>query len=293
MAPKHWDLSEIDWSRLSPEHVTPRLVWIVRATCLVESRADLYTGYLEDVVGSTSAAAEQIRNWGAEEAQHGRALREWLARADPAFRFDQKDSEYRSGVAYYRHTGRSVRGSLQNELLCRCVVESLASAYYRAIRDSTAEPVLRDICERLSRDEAKHFKLFSTLLANERRRGRNGLLADLRVVHRRIRDLENDQIAYAFFCSGERPDTYSTRAAALAFLPRLYDLYRAPHIEYALRLTFQALEWRVPLPVVKAGAHLGVAYARIRSTWMRMARGPSTRSATAAADGDPRWHDAT
>ena len=121
--------------------------------------------------------------------QHGEVLRRWLAVADPSFRFDDEDRSYRKNVPYYAHTGRSVRGSLENELLCRCVVESFASAYYGAIHDATGEPLLREICDRLARDEARHFSAFHALLEEARRGGRAGWISSLRTIYRRIRDL--------------------------------------------------------------------------------------------------------
>lgn len=269
-----WKMDEVGWDSFDAHALSPSLVWIVRATCLVESRADLYTAYLESVlVGSARGdAVPTIVTWGSQEAQHGEVLRRWLRLADPAFCFEQQDERYRSHVRYYDDDGRSVRGSLGNELLCRCVVESLASAYYRAIRDATAEPLLKEICDRLARDEARHFKMFYRLLQQARGREPRHLLADLRTVYGRIKDLENDQIAFAFFSSEERSsgETYSTRDAALHFLPAIYGLYEVEHVRYAARLILQALGLSLPRWMVSTVARAGFGYTRVRSAWMRL-----------------------
>jgi rubrerythrin len=248
------------------------LLWLVRATCLVESRADLYSSYVANVLRAAKReeAAEVIVLWGKEEDQHGMVLRQWLGRVDPQFTFDSKDGEYRSSVSYYSHTGSSVRGSVENELLCRCVVEALASAYYRAIKDSAREPVLRDICERLARDEARHYKMFHTLLQQERATERNGFWRNLWVAYRRIRDLENDQIAFAFHCSQlKSAPSYSTRQAALAFIPSIYSLYRASHVSYAVGLILQATGLRVPAWASRLLGHAGIVYLRVRAALLK------------------------
>lgn len=272
---RHWKLSEIDWERIDRRSITPGLIWIIRATCLVESRADLYASYVGDVLrgGGRREAESVIESWGEEEAQHGTVLQLWLERADPTFHFRARDGEYRQTVRYYEHTGRSVRGSVENELLCRCVVESLASAYYRAIRDSTSEPVLRDICERLARDETRHYKMFRQLLERERQHGRAGLARNLWAAYLRIKDLENDQIAFAFFCTlDSAAPAYSTRSAGLAFLPKLYGLYRFGHVRFAAALIFQALDLRLPPGLISAAAALGLVYIRARAIWMKAER---------------------
>jgi hypothetical protein len=124
--------------------------------------------------------------------------------------------------------------------------------------------VLREICERLARDEARHFKMFHSLLVAERR-GARDLLRAIAVVRRRIRDLENDQISYAFFCCDpKRPESYSTDAAAASFLPRLYALYRHAHLRYAVRLILRAMDVRLPRWAAGACAWAALAYIRFR-----------------------------
>lgn len=258
MTPQWWNLDDIPWHLFDPALVDARVRWVVEATCLVESRADLYSSYVANVLAEDEDAVRTIEQWGGEEARHGHALRAWLALAAPDFDFEKQNHTFRSNVPYYDHDGRSVRGSVENELLCRCVVEALASAYYRAIHDATEEPTLRKVCDLLARDEARHFRMFVKLLERERS---NGILQNLWVVYRRVRDLENDQVAFAFHCSkNEDGDT---------FLPVVYGLYRVEHIDYALRLILRAMNVRVPKRLSR-GASAGVWLAtRVRSWRLR------------------------
>jgi rubrerythrin len=281
-SPRHWKLSDIPWQRLAPGAVAPPLLRILRATCLVESRADLYSEYVEQVVRDRGEdAVRVVRRWGQEEAQHGEALAMWLAKVDPAFSFTHKDAEYRDRVRYHPKNGVSVRGSVENELLSRCVVESLTSAYYRAIHDRTREPVLQDICQRLSRDEARHFKWFLTLLRAERRRHRAGLFSNVVTVYRRVKALEDDQIAYAFYCNDDGRDRpYTTAEAAAVFLPRVYALYEKRHLAYAVRLLLEALDLRMPRAVIGFFATGLLVYLRTRSLALRWRARRRARSET-------------
>lgn len=273
---RHWSLGDVDWEAFRGDLVDAKTLWIVHATCLVESRADLYAAYTGEVVkGARRPGAEDlIRLWGEEEAQHGHALQAWLALADAGASFAEREEDYRSNVAYYVADGTPIRGSVQNELFCRCIVEALASAYYRAIHDSTEEPVLRELCVKLARDEARHFAMFRRLLMAEREQGANSLLRNVWLTLRRVKELENDQVAYAFHCSGPEGKSarYGQKQAGRRFLPNLYDLYEPKHLEYAGRLVAKAFDIRLPSPVFRVLALAATGYVRGRATYMRCAR---------------------
>jgi hypothetical protein len=112
--------------------------------------------------------------------------------------------------------------------------------------------------------------MFHRLLKQERG---NGVLRNLWVAYRRIKDLENDQIAFAFFCSDRSGSaSYDTRDTALAFLPRVYGLYQHRHVAYAARLILQAVGLDLPPWAAKALAWGGVGYMRVRSATMKLER---------------------
>lgn len=280
---RHWSLADVDWPAFRGDLVDAKTLWIVHATCLVESRADLYAAYTGEVVkaGAQPGAEDFIRAWGKEEAQHGHALQAWLALADPDTSFAERDDAYRSNVAYYVADGTPVRGSVQNELFCRCIVEALASAYYRAIHDSTEEPVLRELCVKLARDEARHFAMFRRLLVAEREKGANSLVRNVWLFLVRVKELENDQVAYAFHCSGSagegngEADDYLQKRAARRFLPNLYDLYERKHLEYAGRLVAKTFDVPVPRPALRLLAFAAKGYIQARASYLR--RTPSLR----------------
>jgi hypothetical protein len=163
----------IDWSAFRSSLVDIDTLAIVRATCLLESRSSKYGAYLVGVL--PPGFAEDIRRWADEEAHHGGALRRWLSLADPDFDIDAASHGF-DQIPYHEGERGPIRGGVAQELLSRCVVEALASTYYRALRDGTREPLLQQICTRLMADERRHLELFAGL---------------------RIRELDDDQIVQA------------------------------------------------------------------------------------------------
>lgn len=195
---KTWDIGEINWSAFRSGSVPSELMYVLKTTALVESRADMYAGYLLSVFAEKPDWHDRIRVWNLEERQHGQSLRRWCEASDLSFDFHSTYSMYIEAVQYHEENGSSVRGSIQDELVSRCTVEALASAYYAALHDATIEPLLRDVCSRLRQDEARHFSMFLTFL-----RETGPLQNPLRAVYvslKRMIELDDDQIMYAAFC---------------------------------------------------------------------------------------------
>ena len=57
-----------------------------------------------------------------------------------------------------------MRGSVADELVARCVVEALASTFYRVLRDACADALGRRLLATLSQDEARHYGMFAAML---------------------------------------------------------------------------------------------------------------------------------
>ena len=218
------------------------LMAILKTTALVESRADRYAEYLHAVFrdrdGRWRAAIEQ---WNAEERLHGALLRHLVAAADPAFDFDSAMQFYEAKVAYHVCDGHSVRGSVAGELVARCVVEALASTFYRALGESLATnhpSAARPALAALARDEARHYGMFVAMLREEQK-SPNALTRWRRcwIGLRRMTELGDQQIigAYAAITSartGDDPDWLSSQRYAATLYPR----YRLAHLLFASRL---------------------------------------------------------
>jgi hypothetical protein len=214
----------------------PGLLAILKTTALVESRADQYAEYLHSVFWSRDYRwREAIERWNSEERRHGALLRQVVAAADPAFDFESAMQRYTASVAYHVCDGRSVRGSIAGELVARCVVEALASTFYRALRDSLAETSARAALAALARDEARHYGMFVAMLREEQE-GPHALGRWRRcwIGLRRMTELGDQQIIGAYVAAtanGEPLSLPSQRYAAA-----LYPRYRLQHLLFAARL---------------------------------------------------------
>jgi hypothetical protein len=217
----------------------PGLLAILKTTTLVESRADQYAEYLHSVFWPRDRRwREAIERWNSEERQHGALLRQIVAAAEPTFEFDSAMQAYAATVPYHLCDGRSVRGSIAGELVARCVVEALASTFYRALRDSLATSVPGAALAALARDEARHYGMFVAMLREEQE-GPHALGRWRRcwIGLRRMTELGDQQIIGAYVAAnaatanGEPPSVPSRRYAAA-----LYPRYRFNHLQFAARL---------------------------------------------------------
>ncbi len=166
---RHWTLDDIPWDRFDPARVDPELLKAVKAASLVEYNAADYVAYLKKVFAGDPAAHAAIEVWGEEEVQHGLALGRWAEMADPSFDFRAAFAKFREGYrpAHFDEASASIRGSRAGEMVARCVVESGTTSYYSAMRDASAEPVLREIARRIAGDEMRHWRLFYDLMKTQ------------------------------------------------------------------------------------------------------------------------------
>ncbi|MCO4747399.1 MAG: ferritin-like domain-containing protein [Proteobacteria bacterium] len=211
------------------------LRYLVRTTCLLESRSEQYGAYLERALGPEHA--EWVGEWAAEEAHHGAVLREWLDAHDPEFDFAERFARLEA-LPY--HADAAADRAPAEELLSRCVVEALAAGFYRALRDATDDDSLKRVCGRLMSDEARHFKGF--------RRRLEALpelssAAKIRVIAQRVRELDDDQIVFASHCANH-DGAYSHRTAHARYMGRVYAIYRREHLAFVQSMIFTALGGR-------------------------------------------------
>jgi hypothetical protein len=242
-----WALTDVSWQLFDASSVDPTLLAAIKAAALVEYNAPDYVAYLKRVFhASPPETLEWIECWGAEEAQHGQALGRWAEMADPSFKLDDAFARFRKGYSPFAETeSESVRGSRRGEMIARCVVESGTSSYYSAIRDATDEPVLKEIAGRISADEYRHYKLFYETLQKQDEPDM-GFLRKLWVAAGRVRESNDDELAYAYYCANipkeqelARPYTrklYSRMAAKTGM-----TIYRRRHIRKLVQMVAKAV----------------------------------------------------
>ena len=241
--PRHWTLDDIDWSAFDRSKLDPRMVEAVKAAAMVEYNAGDYVAYLCNVFADDPAMQEAARLWGAEEVRHGQALGRWAELADPGFNAAKALERFRVGYSLPLDVTESVRGSRAGELIARCVVEVGTSSFYTALREAAEEPVLKQIAGHIAADEFRHYKLFYDHMRLYAARERPSLLARIKVALGRLGEVEDDELAYAFYCGnvaeGDKP--YSREACFRAYGARAFSFYRRKHVERAASMVAKAV----------------------------------------------------
>jgi rubrerythrin len=245
-----WTLDEVSWDAFRPELVDPTMLAAIKAAALVEYNAPDYVTYLKRVFRDAGAQTlADIERWGDEESQHGRALGRWAELADPKFKLEEAFARFRQGYtpAHFadQQSHTSVRGSLRGEMIARCVVESGTSSYYSAIRDASGEPVLKEVAGRIAADEFRHYKLFYDKL-HEQNEPEMRFWRRLWVAIGRVRESDDDELAYAFYCANVAPDEEAAKPYDRALYSRLaantsMTIYRRRHIQKLVQMVAKAV----------------------------------------------------
>lgn len=244
-----WNLSDVSWSLFDAASVDPTMLAAIKAAALVEYNAPDYVAYLKRVFGaSPPETLDWIEQWGAEEAQHGKALGRWAEIADPGFKLDDAFARFREGYApahFKDGDGQSVRGSRRGEMIARCVVESGTSSYYSAIRDATDEPVLKEIAGRISADEYRHYKLFYETL-HKQDEPDMGFLRKVWLAVARVRESNDDELAFAYYCANVPKEQELARPYNRKLYSRLaaktgMTIYRRRHIRKLVQMVAKAV----------------------------------------------------
>lgn len=157
-----WRLDDIDLDAIDTERVRndEPLLLLLAASSFVEAASAVYSrNLLEHFAGDENISVWLAGRWEHEELQHGRALRAYIAKAWPGFRWERA---YRAFFPDY--TGRCTREELEPlcglELVARCVVETGTATLYRSIHNYACDPVLRTITANISSDEVHHYRQF-------------------------------------------------------------------------------------------------------------------------------------
>jgi rubrerythrin len=239
---KHWRLEDVPWDRFDPSRLDPAVVPLVKAAAMVERNGTDYAVYLGHVFHDDPDFRRAADNWAAEEVQHGEALGRWAMLADPSWDYRAAFARYQAGYTLPLDVTASVRGSRTGELIARCMVETGTSSYYAALADDAEEPVLKEICKRISADEFRHFKLFYDHMRRYLVREKIGVLRRIRIALGRITESEDDELAYAWHAANESPALpYDHRRCIAAYMSRAAGYYRFRHVERGMGMIFKAI----------------------------------------------------
>ena len=219
----------------------PDVLLAIKAASMVESHSDDYVAYLCNVFHDDPAFQEEAKRWGSEELQHGSALRRWAELSDPDWDFEDAFARFKKGHLLPLDATESVRGSRTGELVARCIVEVGTSSFYSALRDSVEEPVLKQICSNIAADEFRHYKLFYKNSIHYRGIENSTLLSRVWAAIARMRESDDDELAYAFYCGSGDSRPYDRRTHYRAYAGRAYCHYRFGHVAHGINMVLKAI----------------------------------------------------
>ena len=238
---RHWTLADIPWERFDAAKVDPEILKVVKAAAMVEHNGLDYARYLCSVFHDDPEFKDVAQGWAEEEVQHGKALAQWAALADPSFDFEESFKRFTDGYKIAVEAKDSVRGSRAGELVARCIVETGTSSYYGALMEASGEPVLKAICRNIAADEHRHYKLFYDHLSRYLKREKIGRWRRLWVALGRMRESEDDELAYAYFAANAAPDArYDRKRYAAAYSSRAFGYYRERHVQRGVAMALKA-----------------------------------------------------
>lgn len=237
---KHWTLDDIPWDRFDASRVDPEILAVVKAASMVEANGGDYATYLSRVFHDDPEFQRTAREWAAEEVQHGQALARWAHLADPSFDFDAAFRRFTEGFKIPLDVDKSVRGSRSGELVARCIVETGTSSYYAALMEATDEPVLKEICRNIAADELRHYKLFYDAMKRYLAREKIGPMRRLLTALGRIRESEDDELAYAYYAANSPTGAYDRERYSKAYARRAFGFYRPHHVQRGIAMVLKA-----------------------------------------------------
>lgn len=241
--PKRWSVEGLSWDRFQPEKVNSRLTALAKSASLVEYNSGDYVTYLLNVFRDYPEMFDEIKRWGAEERLHGEALRAWCEKADPSFDFKAAFKNFLEAYRVPIDVAESVRGSLSQELVARCVVEAGTTTYYTALKDFCEEPVLKEICRRIAADEGHHYRFFMKYLEDKFLPLEGvGRYRRFKTTLKRVIEASDEELTAAF-CA-VNPDLVrglsTLKAKNDVYFRTAAPIYRPRHLMAAIILLFRA-----------------------------------------------------
>lgn len=269
-ASAHWRIEDIDFSaantRISVED--PVMLWLAAASSFIESASDIYTVNLVEYFNDDEEISGWLAShWESEELQHGRALRAYVEAAWPGFDWEAAFKAFL--VDYSKLCSVEVLGPTHTlELASRCVIETGTSTLYRAIRDATQDPALRQVADHIQRDEVRHYKYFYNFFRRYNADGATSRWAVAKILLARVREIRDSDTICAL--SHIRDGQIGIPVAARQVLPDAVEMHKLVtarlRAHYPLNAASKMLLAPLALPAPARNLASGVINAAARTS---------------------------
>jgi hypothetical protein len=153
-----WRISDLPWSSMRRDRVTPELVELVREIAASEATTFSATQRFLHEFADDVELTNWIAVWFYEETKHPEVLSRWLAEVGTSID-DRAMRRARVTAPFMR--------SRMGTLVTNIISEMVASSRYMGLATRSPEPLLARVAEHLAGDEARHAASFFTF-ARER-----------------------------------------------------------------------------------------------------------------------------
>lgn len=225
-----WTLDSLAFDRIDTDRIRQHeeLFFLLASSSFVESGSDLYTKNLIDHFDGDAELQDWLAgHWEQEELQHGRALATYVRQVWPEFDWDGGFKAFWDEYGAVC-TASELETSRGLELAARCVVETGTASLYRALNTIAEEPVLRELTDRLRRDEVRHYKHFYQHFTRYRARDAIGRHRVFKAVLKRVLEIrdEDSDIALRHVFNTRYPERASDTAECERVTKKAKDLLR-------------------------------------------------------------------
>jgi hypothetical protein len=212
----NWNPKQIQYDKIDKEELlaNPVLFYVITASSFLESTVNLYTANLIEFFKDDIEVTNWLKElWEPEELTHGIATKKYIQHAWPEYNWQKAYDSFCLEYSIYCKV-ELLRPTRALEMLARCVTETGASTMYRAISSYTNEPILRDLMDKMSKDEVKHYSNFYNTLISYDHSERNSFISKACTISNRYKIVSQEDLGTALkhVNSGwEKPETFFTQ----------------------------------------------------------------------------------
>jgi len=170
--------------------------------------------------GDTPTVKWLKETWEPEEVQHGKSLRKYIKTVWPDFDWKK---HYEIFLKNYLPLCRvdALEPTKAREMIARMVVETGTSTLYKALANYAKElnePVLEDLCHKISKDEVYHFEMFEKVFKKHKEEEKLSKKDIIKILYDRLKEINNEdvKIAYEALEDDESYDDYMKQTSNFA-----------------------------------------------------------------------------
>ncbi len=154
--------NSINFDNIQKEKVRndPTLFYSLATSSFLESTVASFTNNLIQFFSDNPEIKAWLRDtWEPEELLHGDLTRKYIKKVWPEYNWEIAYSNFSEEYLKYCKLDL-LRPTKGLEMLARCLTETEAAVYYKALSEYSPDPVLKNILFKMYRDEVKHYKYF-------------------------------------------------------------------------------------------------------------------------------------